>query len=252
MNWLLTLIVFTVQVSKWNFYVEAMDKEGKTATDTLEVVVQHHKATRTVNHKFTLQLKIDSKFDFPSSIDWQMNVINGLTRFFGDSNEDHITVINATASMSSTDNILFTWTNDSLPKEECPSHTLKQMYSAMTINDKGEPSMALKEAIGKTFTIKHVHFTGLSKCESLLLGPQAAIRAKESPPDVGGSDNNFPPTLRNHVDQLSARAGELLVYRVPEVNSPEIFGPKFINKLTTFKKILNDDNVKFSGHILRQ
>ncbi|XP_059483684.1 dystroglycan 1 [Neocloeon triangulifer] len=202
------------QVSKWNFYVEAMDKEGKTVTDTLEVVVQHHKATRTVNHEFSLQLKIDSKFDFPSSVDWQMNVLNGLTRFFGDSNENHMTVINATASMSSTDNILFTWTNDSLPKEECPSHTLKQMYSAMTINDKGDPSMALKEAIGKTFTIKHVTFRGFSKCESLVLGPQPATRQKETPPDSG--DNNFSPVLRNQVDQLTAVAGELLVYRVPE------------------------------------
>jgi len=217
-------------VSKWNFYVEAMDKEGKTVTDTLEVVVQHHKATRTVNHEFTLQLKIDSKFDFPSSVDWQMNVLNGLTRFFSDSNENHITVINATTSMSSTDNILFTWTNDSLPKEECPENTLKQMYSAMTINDKGEPSMALKEAIGKTFTIKHVHFKGLSKCEPVRLGPPLAGDTKKPSPDVGEPDNNFPPTLRNHVDQLNARAGELLIYRVPEVRN----NCKFCEFLITF------------------
>ncbi|XP_065353025.1 dystroglycan 1 [Cloeon dipterum] len=201
-------------VSRWNYYVEAMDKEGKTVTDTLEVVVQQHKASRAVNHAFSLQLKIDSKFDFPSSVDWQMNVLSGLTKFFGDSNENHITVLNATASMSSSDNILFSWTNDSLPKEECPTHTLKQMYSKMTINEKGDASSDLKQAIGKTFTIKHVMFKGISNCESLALGPQLATRQKELPTDEG--DSNFPPSLRNHVDHLNATAGELLVYRVPE------------------------------------
>lgn len=214
------------QVSKWNFEVEAMDKEGKTASDSLELVVQHHKGWRTVNHEFTLQLKIEQKFDFPSSVDWQLNVLNGLTRFFGDSDESQITVINATSSMSSVDKVYFTWTNDSLPRHECANATLKQMYDAMTINERGEPSMALKNALGEAFKIKQVTFRGLSQCENFAMGPlPAGVLPKgrsEGPavpaPDANNPLQNFAPVLRNQVDHLNATVGQLLVFRVPEVS----------------------------------
>jgi dystroglycan 1 len=214
------------QVSKWNFEVEAMDKEGKTVSDSLELVVQHHKGWRTVNHEFTLQLRIEQKFDFPSSVDWQLSVLNGLARFFGDPDDSQITVINATSSMSSVDKVFFTWTNDSLPRNECANVTLKQMYDAMTINERGEPSMALKESLGEAFKVKHISFRGLGQCELFTMGPAAGMhpKGKSDGPAVPAPGpvvplQNFAPVLRNQVDHLNATVGQLLVFRVPEVTT---------------------------------
>lgn len=212
------------QVSKWNFEVEAMDKEGKTITDSLELVVQQHKGRRNVNHEFSLQLRIEQKFDFPSCVDWQLNVLNGLTRFFGDRNDSLITVINATSSMSAVDKVFFTWTNDSLSRHDCDTSTLKEMYDAMTINERGEPSMALKEALGEAFKVKQVTFKGLHQCENLLIGPPAPGVVPKGRPEVPAPQppgvyptENFAPVLRNQVDHLNATVGQLLVFRVPEV-----------------------------------
>jgi Dystroglycan (Dystrophin-associated glycoprotein 1). len=113
------------EVSKWMFIIEAMDKEGKSVSENLELTVQHHKARRNVNHEFTLQLHIDEKFDFPSSVDWQLKVLNDLTRLYGDPDTSQF-VVRSVVEKSGAVN--FTWTNDSLPRDICPKDEIDRLY----------------------------------------------------------------------------------------------------------------------------
>ena len=101
-----------------------MDKEGKSVTDTLDVLVQHHKGRRTVNHEFSLQLRIEKKFDFASSVDWQLKVLDGLARLYGDPDNSNIIVRN----ISEDGPVTFVWTNETLPRNHCPKDEINKLY----------------------------------------------------------------------------------------------------------------------------
>lgn len=113
------------EVSKWRFIIEAMDKEGKSVSENLELVVQHHKRSRTVNHEFTLHLHIKKKYDFASSVDWQLSVLDCLTRLYGDPDPSRFVVRSVVEESGA---VKFTWTNESLPHDECPKDEINRLY----------------------------------------------------------------------------------------------------------------------------
>lgn len=117
-------------VSKWQFELEAMDKDGDSVSDEVEIVVQHHRHRRTVNFEFSLQLKIEKKYDFPSVVDWQLRLLNGLARLYGDPDTKHITV---RAVSYNADPVVFTWTNDTLPKTTCPEDEIDKLYQVSNL-----------------------------------------------------------------------------------------------------------------------
>jgi len=51
-----------------------MDREGANVTDSLDIHVQQHKLSRSVNHEFSIYLKIDKRIEFPTDIDWELEV----------------------------------------------------------------------------------------------------------------------------------------------------------------------------------
>ena len=101
-----------------------MDREGKSVADTLEVQVQHHKVRRSINHEFSLQLRIEKKYDFASSVDWQLKVLDGLARLYGDSDTSNIIV----RSISGDSPVTFVWTNETLPRNYCPKEEINKLY----------------------------------------------------------------------------------------------------------------------------
>lgn len=43
-------------------------------TDRLDIHVQQHKLSRTVNHEFSIYLRIDKRTEFPTDVDWELKV----------------------------------------------------------------------------------------------------------------------------------------------------------------------------------
>nr|CAD7400178.1 unnamed protein product [Timema cristinae] len=187
-------------VSRWPYLLEALDSEGASVSQTLEIVVQHHKIHRTVNHEFSLHLHIDKKFDFPSAVDWELHVLEGLARLYGDPDTNQITVRNITLH---SDPIIFTWTNDSIPRRHCPRQDIDNLFKVLTVNEAGDPSFLLKEAMRSAVRVKKVLYRGLGQCEA----PRGPLLTPQQ---------NFPPMPRNQVDHINATVGQLLVYPVPE------------------------------------
>lgn len=194
-------------VSRWNFSVEAMDKEGKSVSENLELTVQHYKGRRSVNHEFTLQLRIEKKYDFASSVDWQLNVLDGLARLYGDPDPSQILVRKVVENAGA---VNFTWTNESLPRNVCPKDEVNRLYEVLVLNEDGDPSTDLINVLSPTLKPKKVTYQGLHQCESV-------IGQHQKPPPIPKiSDVNYPPTLRNPVDHINATVGRLLVFKVPE------------------------------------
>jgi hypothetical protein len=110
----------------WKFIVEAMDKEGKSVSENLELMVQHHRRSRTVNHEFTLHMHIEKKYDFASSVDWQLNVLDRLTRLYGDPDPSQFVVRSVVEKSGA---VKFTWTNESLSHNNtCPKDEINRLY----------------------------------------------------------------------------------------------------------------------------
>nr|CAD7455771.1 unnamed protein product [Timema tahoe] len=215
-------------VSRWPYLLEALDSEGASVSQTLEIVVQHHKIHRTVNHEFSLHLHIEKKFDFPSAVDWELHVLEGLARLYGDPDTNQITVRNITLH---SDPIVFTWTNDSIPRRHCPRQDIDNLFKVgvivtqvliscarwvllscrcvdnlckvLTVNEAGDPSFILKETMLSAVRVKKVLYRGLGQCEA----PRGPLLTPQQ---------NFPPMPRNQVDHINATVGQLLVYPVPE------------------------------------
>lgn len=62
------------EVSVWDYQLVATDSKGLDVSDRLDIHVQQHKLSRTVNHEFVLYLRIDKRSEFPNSVDWELKV----------------------------------------------------------------------------------------------------------------------------------------------------------------------------------
>lgn len=109
-------------VSKWEYIVEATDSKGLSVTDTLDITVQQHKGRRTVNHEFSMKLRIQEKYS--AAIDWQIKILKGLVSLFRDTDMDQITVRDVDIR---SDPVEFIWTNDTLPKNYCPQSDISRL-----------------------------------------------------------------------------------------------------------------------------
>lgn len=102
--------------------MEARDSENATARGPLDITVQQHKSGRTVNHQFIFQFKLNKPYEH--AIDWQIRALEGLVNLFRDTDMDHLTVLSATQNG---DLCEFVWTNDTLPKDPCPTDDINRL-----------------------------------------------------------------------------------------------------------------------------
>jgi neurexin len=87
------------------------------------------------------------------------------------------------------------------------------MFQVLVLNENGDPSTALKDALAPSLKPKKVTYQGLHQCELLIGKPQTPSLYPKVP------NVNYPPTIRNPVDYINATVGTLLVFKVPEVNT---------------------------------
>ncbi|XP_026675143.1 dystroglycan isoform X2 [Ceratina calcarata] len=193
-------------ISTWTYDLAATDSEGLNATDQLDIHVQQHKLSRSVNHEFSIYLKIDKRSEFPTDIDWELKVIRSIAKLYGDSDARHITVRSVDVDR---DQAIFTWTNDSLPRSsDCPKEYINNLLRVL-VDRSGDPSTELISALLPQIRVKRVVYQGIGQCEDI---------TRPEPPKVSTQEpkSNFPPLPRNQVDLVNATVGQLLVFKVPE------------------------------------
>lgn len=98
----------------------------------------------------------------------------------------------------------FIYTNESLPKDECPEEKLDKLFQRLTVK-------SLSASLSPEITIKSVSGRPIGAC--------AKIEAPKSisPKESSHVMKNYPPVPRNPVDRVNATIGKLLVFKVPKV-----------------------------------
>ncbi|XP_015597984.1 dystroglycan isoform X1 [Cephus cinctus] len=194
-------------ISTWDYELVAADSEGLTVSDRLDIHVQQHKLSRTVNHEFSIYLRLEKRSEYPTNVDWELQVVRRLAELYGDSDPSQITVRSIEMQQ---DQAIFTWTNDSLPRSSvCPKEQIDKLLDVLVANEDGDPSDVLKEILAPTIRVKRVVYQGIGQCEE---------RKRPEPPKVPTEEptENLPPMPRNQVDHINATVGQLLVFRVPD------------------------------------
>ncbi|KAL1114846.1 hypothetical protein AAG570_007670, partial [Ranatra chinensis] len=176
-------------VSKWSYNLTAIDSGGLKVQDKVEISVQHHKGRRTVTHAFAVEV---TSTPVGPSLNWQLKLLDAIRDVFSDFDTSQITVLSVNLTSHP---IIFTWTNDSLPRSHCPRKEIESLVKVLN-NDAG-----LRKRVGNGLTVNKVNWSGWGQCE-----------ARSPPPQT----INYPPTVRNQVDYLNATVGELLIYTVLE------------------------------------
>lgn len=111
-------------VSNWVYIIRASDKLGAYEQDQLTIQVQQHRLERVINHEFILNLRIEKPQEYPHYVDWSLKVLRALGRIYS-TNMSEITVrhINHTSEP-----VIFTWSNDSLPTNYCPRTDIDDLF----------------------------------------------------------------------------------------------------------------------------
>ncbi|XP_054010636.1 dystroglycan 1-like isoform X2 [Hylaeus anthracinus] len=193
-------------ISTWTYELVAADSEGLNVTDRLDIHVQQHKLSRSVNHEFSIYLRIDKRTEFPTDVDWELRVIRSIAEVYGDTDTKHITVRSVDIEHGQA---IFTWTNDSLPRSsECPKEYIDNLLNVL-IDKNGDPSFALRNVLQPEIAVKRVVYQGIGQCEDT---------SRPEPPKVSTQEpkSNISPVPRNQVDLVNATVGQLLVFKVPE------------------------------------
>jgi dystroglycan 1 len=117
----------------------------------------------------------------------------------------------------------FVYTNETLPKDNCPKVELEDLMQRLT-------KQALNSAMNREITVRNVEKDLVGACQERI-PPKTNI--------VPTNTKNFPPTVPNPVDRVKAYTGQLLVFEVPKDTfyDPEDFTDL---KLT----LLNEDRSK--------
>lgn len=111
-------------MSKWEYVIKATDKEGASVTDVFTIQVQQHKLQRVVNHEISLYMRIEKRQEFPHFVDWCLKTLRALGRIYN-TNMTEITVRNVNYT---SEPVIFTWTNDSIPTNYCPVEEIDKLY----------------------------------------------------------------------------------------------------------------------------
>ncbi|KAL1463302.1 hypothetical protein WDU94_015065 [Cyamophila willieti] len=195
-------------VSRWMYDVVGLDKHGASVSDTLEIFVQHHRGYRSVTHEISMHIQMESQgtLKFESMVDWQIFLYNTLLDIYGNSgNHSYITVRSV---VTNKEPYVFTWTNESLPRNECPTNQINSLLEVISNTSTGQVRPVLASALGRLMTVKNVTWRGVGHCEDSPDTSQVPTKPKYS--------QNLAPVIRNPIDHLEATVGELLVFHVPE------------------------------------
>lgn len=185
-------------VSRHEFKLRATDKDGEYADENVDVTVQQHKSFRSVNHEIFIQVALDKTFE--AEVDWKIRLIRGIVEALEDDSIGSIIVRDVTQNKYESRLYTFSYTNDTLPKDHCPKAELEQLMSRLT-------KQSLNSVMRREITVRNVEKDLINSC---------AENLTPRPPPSQPNNKNFPPTVRNPVDRITAIVGQLLVFVVPK------------------------------------
>lgn len=61
-------------ISNWDYELLATDNNGARVSERIDIHVQHHKLSRSVNHEFSIHLEIKKQSAYPTYVDWALRV----------------------------------------------------------------------------------------------------------------------------------------------------------------------------------
>lgn len=187
-------------ISALNSTIIATNSANMSVSDTLIVHAQYPSTAFKVNFEMSLYLR--PKENQELSVRLQLQLIEALAKLYGDPNYEKITVRRVKCG----DPFIFTWTNNTLSLDSCENETIINLITVLAEGLKSvNVNKKTREILGSLFTVEKVTWTGSGLCEDI---PTAQL---PRPPK-----QNFKPVLRNHIDNITARAGELRVFHIPE------------------------------------
>ncbi|XP_054710695.1 dystroglycan 1-like [Uloborus diversus] len=184
-------------IGKYEFILEAMDNEGASTNDRLDIHVWQHSSARARHHEFSVTLKYN-KWQYPITIDWNIEFAKRLSRYFGDKNETHVAV----QSVSTEPVTTFTWWNDSLSTYPCPSEEISELTNKLIDENTNKVSEAFKKTMRSDFQIFDASVNFLGVCHS--------------PASTTATHTNFSPMLRNPIERINTTVGEILRFKIPD------------------------------------
>jgi dystroglycan 1 len=195
------------EIGTWRFRVMAIDSGGESVEDEQIFVVRQHSSSRVFHHSFLLNLTPLKLWSH--KMEWKIEILEKIYSYFGDKDPSKISVLQIHMNQ---DDILFRWTNESVPVRVCPKQDILNMYNMMNNPAANTVSPGLVQAFQNDFRVNDVElgFKGLCK--------DRPVTSKEEGPaklPPSGFDNSMPQII-NPVDKLNVMAGELLQYQVPE------------------------------------
>ncbi|XP_015124760.1 dystroglycan isoform X1 [Diachasma alloeum] len=200
-------------VSQWEYDIVASDREGLTVSDSLDIYVQQHKFTKSINHEFSIYLEIVERSEFPTNVDWELKVVQRLAQLYGDTDSSHITVRSIEIENNQA---IFTWANDSVPRSsECPKDEINKLLHVLIADKNENPSAMLQQILSPEIRVSRVVYQGHAQCDNMNQPEVPVVVPPELEKPKQATANRF-PLPRNQVDQIDAMVGQLLVFRVPE------------------------------------
>ncbi|XP_043247146.1 dystroglycan-like [Amphibalanus amphitrite] len=143
-------------VGRTHYHLECIDSGGLKTFDSIEVEV----APRQNNTDYTVEFGVTLQNDFASfSSDplQKQRLIEKLAELLGDSSADSILVHSIQEG-----SVLFSWFNESLPREHCPDDEITALRSALLDDDRVQP--AAVQALGPEFRLVNASVTPRGIC----------------------------------------------------------------------------------------
>ncbi|KAB7507762.1 Dystroglycan [Armadillidium nasatum] len=211
-------------IGRYDFRLEAIDKDRKSVIDYLEINVWQHSQARTFNHQFTAVLKMEKKYeyDFAFSLDWQVKAVEKIAALFSDS------VSNVNIRNITNNPVQISWTNVSLIDSQstvCPTEELEAITKVMLTGHGSEPTRTAKLVFMPEFQLKEIRTQFYDLCEthfhhgrqhSHTDGSKHPFSPLEGESGREEVQENTPPIIRNQIDQRQANVGEFFREQVQD------------------------------------
>ncbi|KFM75704.1 Dystroglycan, partial [Stegodyphus mimosarum] len=182
-------------IGKHEYILEAMDSEGASTFDRVQLHVWQHPLEKILTHSFTMTVRY-SKFQYPVGIDWQIEILNRLAKLYKDPDNSKLSVWNVTL-----DPTKITWANDTLPTDHCPVEKILQLYDVFSTPD-NYPTKEMRKVMVPEFKVQDFSVKYKGVCHGVITTP---------PPP-----RNSLPILRNPIREINVSVGDIIKYRIPE------------------------------------
>ncbi|KAJ8404077.1 hypothetical protein AAFF_G00344270 [Aldrovandia affinis] len=164
------------QVGLHEYFMQATDKDGLSATDAFEVRVNRWPANDKSPVLFAVRFH-GEPHTVTNDIHKKIQLIKGLAKSFGDHNSSTITLKNITKG-----SIVVEWTNNTLQQDPCPKEQIQAMSDKIS-DPHGMPVKSFSQAMEPDFKPISVSINGTGSCRNYLFVPPGE-KTVSGPPAV--------------------------------------------------------------------